>query len=64
MARRFEYVTGSTGSPTNVTGAVPFPRVGAFQPLYGGGDDAFVTKLNAAGCATGNIGNRLDRIHG
>ena len=39
------YVTGYTDS-TN------FPTTpGAFQTTYGGGDDAFVTKLNPAGTA-------------
>ena len=38
------YVTGSTAS-TN------FPTVNPFQNVYGGGGDAFVTKINAAGAA-------------
>jgi hypothetical protein len=38
------YVTGVTRSPD-------FPVVNAFQPLYGGNEDAFVTKINAAGSA-------------
>ena len=39
------YVTGTTAS-TN------FPTTpAAFQPTFSGGDDAFVTKLNAAGSA-------------
>jgi hypothetical protein len=39
------YVTGQTRSPD-------FPVVNAFQPVFGGGgDDAFVTKVNAAGSA-------------
>ena len=39
------YVTGSTTSAN-------FPTtVGAFQTTYGGGDDTFVSKLNAAGSA-------------
>jgi len=39
------YVTGQTISPD-------FPVVNAFQPVFGGGgDDAFVTKVNAAGSA-------------
>ena len=38
------YVTGSTES-TN------FPTANAFQNTFGGGGDAFVTKLNAAGSA-------------
>ena len=33
------YVTGTTAS-TN------FPTLNAFQPTYGGGDDAFVAKIN------------------
>jgi beta-propeller repeat-containing protein len=46
------YVTGETDSPTSGgAGTVPFPRVGAFQPLYKGGGDAFVSKLNSAGSA-------------
>jgi hypothetical protein len=36
------YVTGSTDS-------ADFPTVSPLQPSLGGGDDAFVTKLNAAG---------------
>ena len=36
------YVTGLTQSVT-------FPTASPFQATYGGGDDAFVTKLNAAG---------------
>jgi Beta-propeller repeat. len=36
------YITGSTTS-------TDFPSVGAFQSANGGGSDAFVTKLNAAG---------------
>jgi len=36
------YLTGDTAS-------ADFPVVGAFQPVPGGGSDAFVTKLNAAG---------------
>jgi hypothetical protein len=40
------YVTGSTGS-TN------FPILNALQASYGGGQDAFVTKINAAGSAYG-----------
>jgi Calx-beta domain/Beta-propeller repeat len=38
------YVTGATGSAN-------FPTSSPQQPLLGGGDDAFVTKLNAAGTA-------------
>jgi hypothetical protein len=38
------YITGSTGS-------TDFPVLGAFQSTPGGGMDAFVTKLNAAGSA-------------
>jgi hypothetical protein len=38
------YVTGSTESNN-------FPTANAFQPTHGGGFDAFVTKLNAAGSA-------------
>jgi hypothetical protein len=38
------YVTGFTAS-TN------FPIANAFQPTYGGGQDAFVSELNAAGSA-------------
>jgi hypothetical protein len=46
------YVTGQTDSPTTAgVGNVAFPRVGAFQPLYRGGGDAFVTKINPAGDA-------------
>ena len=36
------YVTGYTNSPN-------FPTPGAVQPVFGGGSDAFVTKLNPAG---------------
>ena len=43
------YVTGWT---TCRAGTCDFPVVNAFQPAYGGGNnDAFVTKLNAAGTA-------------
>lgn len=43
------YVTGWT---TCRAGACDFPTVNAFQPAYGGGNnDAFVTKMNAAGTA-------------
>ena len=46
------YVTGETDSPTVAgPGNIPFPRVGAFQALYNGGGDAFITKINAAGDA-------------
>jgi len=38
------YVTGSTNSPN-------FPTVAATQPALGGGSDAFVTKISAAGTA-------------
>lgn len=38
------YVTGDTTSTT-------FPRINAFQSVYGGATDAFVFKLNAAGSA-------------
>jgi hypothetical protein len=38
------YVTGATDS-------TDFPTVAPLQPSLGGGDDAFVTKLNAAGSA-------------
>ncbi len=38
------YLTGSTSSST-------FPVMNAFQPSLSGGDDAFVTKLNATGSA-------------
>jgi hypothetical protein len=38
------YVTGTTVSPD-------FPTSNAFQPLPGGGFDAFITKLNASGSA-------------
>jgi hypothetical protein len=38
------YVTGSTSSPD-------FPVLNALQPASGGGQDAFVAKLNAAGSA-------------
>ncbi len=38
------YVTGSTDSPD-------FPTLSPFQASSGGGDDAFVAKLNAAGSA-------------
>jgi hypothetical protein len=38
------YVTGSTDS-------IDFPTVAPLQPVLGGGDDAFVAKLNAAGSA-------------
>jgi hypothetical protein len=36
------YLTGRTRS-------LDFPTVNAFQPTYGGGDDAFVVELNSAG---------------
>ncbi|HKY42980.1 MAG TPA: SBBP repeat-containing protein [Pyrinomonadaceae bacterium] len=38
------YVTGDTSSTT-------FPRVNAFQSIYGGATDAFVLKLNTVGSA-------------
>ncbi|HEV8644748.1 MAG TPA: SBBP repeat-containing protein [Burkholderiales bacterium] len=39
------YVMGTTGS-------IDFPTtIGAFQPIHGGGYDAFVTKLNSTGSA-------------
>jgi Calx-beta domain/Beta-propeller repeat len=38
------YVTGSTGSSN-------FPTFNAFQPLYGGSGDAFLSKLTPAGTA-------------
>lgn len=38
------YITGSTGSSN-------FPVLNAFQNLYGGNGDAFLTKINAAGNA-------------
>ena len=38
------YVTGTTSSSN-------FPRANALQNTYGGGNDAFVTELNAAGSA-------------
>ena len=38
------YVTGATSSSN-------FPTVNSFQPALGGGQDAFVTKLDAAGTA-------------
>ena len=38
------HVSGSTDSSN-------FPLQGAYQPVFGGGVDAFVTKLNAAGTA-------------
>jgi len=38
-------VTGSTGSSQLPT------TPGAFQPVFGGNADAFVTKLNSAGSA-------------
>jgi hypothetical protein len=41
-AMRNVYVTGTTGSPD-------FPVVNAFQPTFGGGEDGFLVKLNAAG---------------
>jgi hypothetical protein len=51
------HVTGGTGSGSvmgfpDCAAALPFnqfPQVNAFQPGYGGGQDAFVAKLNAAG---------------
>lgn len=44
------YVTGQTDSPTVAgPGNVAFPGVGALQPLYKGGGDAFVTKISPAG---------------
>ncbi len=46
------YVTGETDSPTAAgPGLIPFPTLGAIQPLYRGGGDAFITKINAAGNA-------------
>lgn len=38
------YVTGTTTS-------TDFPTANAIQPTFGGGEDAFVTKINAAGSA-------------
>jgi Beta-propeller repeat len=38
------YITGTTTSPD-------FPIKHAFQPVYGGGGDAFVTKLDVSECA-------------
>ncbi|MGH9799239.1 MAG: SBBP repeat-containing protein, partial [Blastocatellia bacterium] len=38
------YITGFTTSPG-------FPTVGAIQPNFGGVEDAFITKINAAGSA-------------
>jgi Beta-propeller repeat len=38
------YVTGDTWSSD-------FPTKDAFQPVYGGSGDGFVTKIDAAGCA-------------
>jgi hypothetical protein len=55
------YVTGDTVS-TN------FPTMNPFQPANGGGDDAFVTKLNPSGSSlvysTYLGGSRLDEGHG
>ncbi|OGT27859.1 MAG: hypothetical protein A2Z17_01365, partial [Gammaproteobacteria bacterium RBG_16_66_13] len=55
------YVTGFTGS-TN------FPTANALQPAFGGGDDAFVTKVNADGSALAYStylgGNAFDRGFG
>ena len=46
------YLTGETDSPTVAgPGNIPYPRVGAIQGVYGGGGDAFVTKINPAGNA-------------
>lgn len=45
------YVTGDTTSGGVTVGTAPYPTVNAFQPIYSGGGDAFVTKLNAAGDA-------------
>jgi hypothetical protein len=36
---------------TGVTRSTDFPTKDAFQPAYGGSGDAFVTKIDAAGCA-------------
>jgi hypothetical protein len=50
----FGIAVDSTGSVwvTGHTGSTNFPTVNALQPTYGGGvDDAFVTKINAAGRA-------------
>ncbi|MEE9533318.1 MAG: SBBP repeat-containing protein, partial [Acidimicrobiia bacterium] len=59
------YVTGSTDSG----GATPFPTtVGAFDTLFAGVTDAFVTKVNAAGSAltysTYLGGSDIDRGNG
>ena len=51
------YVTGQTGPnlPVTVTTVPPplppppFPIVGAFQPVFGGGTDCFLTKVSASG---------------
>ncbi|MBK9063704.1 MAG: SBBP repeat-containing protein [Acidobacteria bacterium] len=46
------YVTGETDSPTVAgIGNIPYPKVGAIQGVYGGGGDAFITKINPAGNA-------------
>lgn len=46
------YVTGETDSPTQPgPGNIPFPIVGAIQPVYGLIGDAFVTKLDFTGGA-------------
>ena len=43
------YVTGETDSGAQTPTSIPFPTVGAFQPSYKLGGDAFVTKINASG---------------
>jgi hypothetical protein len=39
---------GTNAYVTGLTHSANFPLLGAVQPTYGGGDDAFVTKLNGA----------------
>ena len=49
----FGIAVDSSGSAyvTGVTGSTNFPTLGAFQPTFAGGIDAFVSKLNATGSA-------------
>ena len=43
--------SGGRAYVTGITESIDFPTKNAFQPTNAGGDDAFVTKINAAGSA-------------